>query len=142
MVLPPLLAAELTRLSGTPAGLDGFDAAGAAGVHFARVRRNRRLRWGSVAAAAASLAMGVFVIAPWGESRSGRSRMATEVATEVVGDLNGDGTVNMLDALMLATRVDAGEAMAAWDFNHDNMVDRRDADVLAMVAVDLKGGRL
>lgn len=130
-----MLQSELTRLAGTPAGLDRFNAAAAATAHLSRARRRQRLRWASVAAAA-SLMLGAFIaVQPFGSPRS-------SMAHALPGDLNADGTVDMLDALYLARSVDTGRTNPAWDFNHDAKVDRLDADTIARAAVDLKGGRL
>ncbi len=135
--LPSSLQAELTRLAGAPAGLDRFDAAVAAQAHFSRVRRQRRVRWAS-AALAASLLVGAFVTVQI--NLAGRSPAPANAG--LAGDLNHDGIVDMLDALLLAKHVAQGDADASWDFNRDQRVDRSDADTIARVAVDLKGGRL
>lgn len=132
--IPPMLGSELTRLAGTPAGLDRFNAAAAATAHLSRARRRQRLRWASVAAA--SLMLGAFIaIQPFGSPRP-------SMAHALPGDLNADGKVDMLDALFLARSVDTGRTNPSWDFNHDAKVDRLDADTIARAAVDLKGGRL
>jgi hypothetical protein len=63
------------------------------------------------------------------------------VAAGLVGDLNGDGKVDMLDALIEAERVKAGAGQGI-DFNGDGRVDSRDVDAIAMSAVRLERGRL
>ena len=62
------------------------------------------------------------------------------ITTSVPQDLNGDGRVDILDALILAKQVDAQRASsdARLDLNHDGVVDRKDADAIAMAAVQLR----
>lgn len=129
-----MLQSELTRLAGTPTGLDRFHAASAAAARLVRARQRRHLRWAS--AAAASLMLGAFIaMQPYPSPRS-------SFAHALPGDLNADGSVDMLDALHLAHSVGEGRTDPSWDFNHDSRVDRLDADAIACAAVDLKGGRL
>jgi len=60
----------------------------------------------------------------------------------VIGDLNSDRTVNILDALLLAQEI-ARKATgdAAWlaqrDLNADGKVDQKDVDAIALRAVNL-----
>ncbi len=56
------------------------------------------------------------------------------------GDVNGDGTVNILDALALAKHLANHDAIEKrWDLNDDGIVDQKDVDAVAMGAVSLKG---
>ena len=56
-------------------------------------------------------------------------------------DINRDGVVDILDALALARKIEAGE-MGEMDFNRDGVIDERDAATIAIDAVRLKrGGR-
>jgi len=50
-------------------------------------------------------------------------------------DVNRDGRVDIVDALVLAREIDAGRGML--DLNGDGVVDRRDAEVIATDAVKL-----
>jgi hypothetical protein len=55
------------------------------------------------------------------------------------GDLNADGAVNMVDALVLARHLAANDKTdPAWDLNHDGVIDQKDVDTLATAAVNLK----
>lgn len=124
-------------MNAAPGSWPGFDAAGLAADRLVAARRRRMLIRGASLAAAAGLALAV-VIAPWA-SRPGPVQV---IATGVAGDLNGDGRVDMLDALMLARAVDDARARREWDFTGDGSVDRADVDRLALGAVRLNGGGL
>lgn len=53
-------------------------------------------------------------------------------------DLDRNGSVNILDALLLARRVESGEPFdRRWDMNHDGQVDEADVEQIASVAVRL-----
>jgi hypothetical protein len=56
------------------------------------------------------------------------------------GDVNGDGVVDIRDALLLARSIEANQAKPADDLNGDKIVDRRDVDAVAMLAVRIDGG--
>jgi hypothetical protein len=58
-------------------------------------------------------------------------------------DLNHDGQVDILDAFQLARELQSGtKPSPALDLNGDDIVDRRDAEIIAAQAVKLeKGGR-
>jgi hypothetical protein len=62
-----------------------------------------------------------------------------QIVSSVPADIDGDGKVNILDALVLARRVDAQEP-GARDVNKDGAVDRDDVDAVAMLAVSLQRG--
>ena len=85
---------------------------------------------GAVAAVAAIVAIVIFV-------RPG-SHPTTPLATSN-GDINGDGIVDIRDALLLARQLDAG-SVKGQDVNHDGVTDRRDVDAIAMLAVRLDRG--
>jgi hypothetical protein len=94
-----------------------------AGLAVGRARRVRLTRWGL--AAAAGLAIG---ISAW---------IALRPATNAAGDVNGDGRVDILDALVLSRRIGEGRTQRGWDLNHDGRIDATDVDTLAMQAVRL-----
>ncbi len=53
-------------------------------------------------------------------------------------DVNGDRSVDILDAFALARRLEQPESVpAAWDFNNDGTIDRGDVDWIARVSVKL-----
>lgn len=117
------------------------------GVAAGAVRRRGRVRGrlvlmgGGVAAAAAVVWM-VWVMGP-SLARKGlppTTLGSAGVAAAPVGDLNGDGRVDMLDALIEAERLKAGGKGV--DFNRDGRVDGGDVDAIAMSAVKLERGSL
>ena len=110
--------------------------------------RSRLLRrWGGAAAAVAAVVLVAVMLLPRWERASYRvvqQRAVVPVAPATVADardVNTDGNVNILDAYLLAKRVERMESLdRAMDFNADGTVDRGDADVLAAASVQLKGG--
>jgi hypothetical protein len=56
----------------------------------------------------------------------------------VPGDVNADGRVDVIDALVLAERVRSGETRRSWDLNGDRVVDGRDSEEIMARAVDLE----
>jgi hypothetical protein len=67
------------------------------------------------------------------------SMQAARVAVQRDGDADGNDTVDIRDALALARKVEAGNATwTRWeDLNRDKVVDRKDVDAIAMMAVSL-----
>lgn len=65
-----------------------------------------------------------------GLERMGKSELAAD-------DFNGDGLVDIIDALVLARDIDGGQGR---DLNADGRIDRTDIDHLAARAVKLPGG--
>jgi Dockerin type I domain len=102
----------------------------AAAVASRRVMIRRLTRWGLVAAA--GLAVGVSLVA-----RLGWHGRATGANAALAEDVNGDGAVDILDALALERAVERGSAAKAWDLDGDGVVDRADVDRVAMAAVRL-----
>lgn len=64
---------------------------------------------------------------------------APVAASRVVGDVNGDGRVDIVDALALARRVESGGgAPRKWeDLDHDGKVTPADVEQVAQLAVKL-----
>jgi hypothetical protein len=57
-----------------------------------------------------------------------------------IGDVNRDGRVDILDALVVARALaDGGKLDASWDMNHDGVVDQKDVDWIAATAVNVSG---
>jgi len=118
----------------------GIDAAvvAMARAHLAARRRRRMVLIAGTLAAAAGLAIAAVVA--WPGSRGTRGGPITGAPGRVtVGDINGDGVVDMLDALVLAKDV---ERRLGRDINGDGVVDSRDVDAVAQLAVRLDGGTL
>jgi hypothetical protein len=96
----------------------------------ARRRRRMTIRWATSLAAALTLAVILH-------------RPTTPLPTQIVksaikGDLNADGRIDMTDALLLAKHVAAHDKSdTAWDTNGDGIIDQKDIDALAAIAVSL-----
>ena len=90
-------------------------------------RRSRSWQWISAAAA--------LIVAGW----LAWPQFGTQIARE---DVNRDGRVDILDALVLSRRISSGGAQGTqWDLNHDGVIDERDVELIAKRAVRLaKGG--
>ena len=98
------------------------------------VRRRRRmvLRWALPPAAAAAVILW-FVLGPFLTPGGGR--------TVTAQDIDGNGRVNILDALALARNIKSDQvADQPWDFNGDGEINRKDVDTVAMSAVSLNKG--
>ena len=104
-------------------------------AHLARRSRQARRWWGAAAAAAlaACVALVVWVNIP--------ARVRSH-AISLTGDVNHDGRVDIVDALLLARALEKNSDGRTWseDVNHDGTVDRRDVDAIAMAAVKLETG--
>jgi hypothetical protein len=133
--LPPRLADAVrdayTHRVAIPRRLDDALLA-TARAKFERRRRTRlMIRWGTGLAAglAAAITLALVLHRP---SHSPAQTLAK-------GDLNADGRVTMVDALVLARRIAAKDPVdPAWDTNADGRVDQQDVDALAAAAVNLK----
>lgn len=110
-------------------------------------RRNRLLlRWAVPPAAAAAVIMWVvfnpFVTPDMEDSPLFES--AGPLGTRQLADhrdIDGNGRVNILDALALARSIkDDRVAEQPWDFNGDGLIDRQDVDTVAQSAVRLNKG--
>ena len=133
---PPLLLAELHRAYGaTPAVAPSIDQAI---LREARAGFGRRGRFRTVArwtGAAAAVAAAVVVIVL--NFRQDRPAAGTTVA----GDVDRSGRIDIVDALVLARQVEAGPprgTVEANDVTGDGVLDRRDVDHVANLAVKLR----
>lgn len=107
---------------------------------------SRSRRWGGIAliATAAAIVFAFqFVLQQMAkpDRRDTRKQTAAPAIVAQREDIDGNGRIDILDAFVLAKRVDANSAInPAWDFNADGHVDRKDVDAVAQVAVQLNGG--
>ena len=136
--LPPKFADALRETyahrSDVPANRERFILS-AGRARFAAKRRPRRIvQWsaGLAAAVAATFAITTWIHHP-----------APPKQPIARGDLNADGAVNMIDALVLARHLAANDPSdASWDLNRDGAIDQKDIDTLATTVVNLKQPRL
>jgi len=137
--IPAGLARELRAVyRGGARASRGMDEAvlGLARERAAAAGGGRRLRvagWLS-AAAAVVLVASLLYVRPWAGGVTGGGVVAAGAM-----DVNGDGVVDILDALALAKAVEAGTGTV--DVNGDGVVDGVDVGVLAAAAVRLDGKR-
>ena len=114
---------------------DAVDAAviGRAREHLAKSARARPFLWQW---AAALVLLGILAVAL-------TSLLSSRSNAVARNDFNGDGKVDVLDALALARSVEArGQLSIKWDLNGDGIVNRQDADaILVDVVVLRKAGR-
>jgi len=141
---PPRLKAGLAEIFGSaPAIARSMDDRILGAAREQSIRRNR-MRWtiryaiGSVAAAAAVVLIAIKM------NRHDQPIVNDPTpAVATAEDFNRDGSVDMIDAFLMARKVAAKESLAKeWDFNHDGAVDTKDVDVVAFSAVKIKGGDL
>src|SRR5437763_3240708 len=114
--LPDPLIAEFSRLyRAEPAVPPEVDRAilNRARAHLAGRGRLRLLLRTAGAAAAVAAVVAMVVLLHFGQ-RPGAPLAA------VAGDVNGDGVVDIRDAMLLARRLESGQP-AAQDFNHDGV---------------------
>jgi hypothetical protein len=114
----------------------------------ALIRRRRAtvrfLGRAAAVATAAGLALAAVVIPQWGAQRGSAPLVLAPARPSIAGDVNGDGGVNILDALALARRIDLPDSTAASgtpanaDLNGDGAVDLKDVDAIAQASVRLE----
>ena len=106
---------------------------------FARRRRFWLYARAAGAAAAAAAAAVVVVVIYLDRDRASPTPVAGTQAVRT-GDVDQSGRVDVLDALVLARRVQAGAGgtpRRGDDVNGDGVVDRRDVDAVAVMAVSV-----
>jgi Dockerin type I domain len=105
---------------------------------FADTPDTRALRWRRIAAplaAAAAIALGVWIVWP------SATPPTPSPPIVIAGDIDHNGSVDILDAFALARRLDAGQPVPAnWDMTADGRVDRADVSAITTIAVSLSGG--
>jgi len=146
--LKPEFSEDLGRLFAPdrpiPACVDRA-VAEAARQHFGRPRRRLWKRhWAVPATAAAAILLGVclwwFTASPASHTEHDRRAQALAVA-QPEADIDNNGKVDILDAFTLARHIESSlPTEATWDFNGDGLIDRRDVDTVALVAVRLDKG--
>jgi len=87
-------------------------------------------RWAAIAlAAAAMVVIAIRLLGPVVEGN--KSQLAK------LGDVNHDNQVNILDAFIVARHISRNERLdKAWDVNGDGVVDQKDVDLIASMAVE------
>ncbi len=138
--LPPHLSGDLDGVyPAAPQVPREVDRAILHAAHAGLLRRRRRVRWGGFGAAAAGVAI-VVGVAVWTAREPLASPRGPAVATRAE-DINGDGVVDIRDALRLANQLRAAGGPPAGlkdrDVTGDGRVDLRDVDAIAMAAVRL-----
>lgn len=160
--LPPAIADALRELDG-PAVLPDADRDAAvlsgARLHLAPLQRKRRnTRWfigsaaGGALAAAAMICVAVFLGDPAGKAEAPEFAAQTDrsspesgllstppTSAAQPGDLDHNGSLDILDAYALAKRIEQGRADID-DLNGDGQLNQRDIDWIANRAVALKLG--
>lgn len=103
------------------------------------VRRRRawmvmgRLSVGVATAALVTIAVRMFVVAP---SSHPPTAMVQPAKLYQLADVNHDGRVDILDAYFVARKIARKEPLdPAWDINGDGVVDQKDVDLIATLAV-------
>ena len=142
--VPSLLARDLAELYRrditVPREIDDAVLWAARG-RFARERRMYMLlRWGGgVAAAAAIILLGLGL---WRAGSTSQAPVAiVRFEPRDPQDINLDGQVDILDAFLLAKRIQSTATQdVVYDVNHDGQVDQEDARTIAISAVHIGRG--
>lgn len=96
--------------------------------------RLRFARW-AVSAAAAAVVVFAFV-----HNYDGVRNVDSPGVAVAIEDIDHNGRVDILDAFVLARRIQAGKVDQKWDVNADGVVNGKDVDAVAASAVRLKKG--
>jgi hypothetical protein len=131
----PELARDLSAMHVEPVPAEVDEAI----LEMARHSLGRPRRIGRLAplgGVAAAIAITVWIAWPGAQRTPGPAA--------IVGDINSDGRVDILDAFALAKTLDArrhgvtGQALRnGWDVTGDGLIDRRDVDAIATMAVSI-----
>ncbi len=147
---PPAFARDLKALytsrSAIPPATDEAILTHTQRRSIGRRRKHLLLRWAVPPAAAAAVIMWVvfnpFVTPDLDDSP--RFESSGTLATRQLADhrdIDGNGRVDILDALALARSIKDNRATEQmWDFNGDGLIDRKDVDTVAQSAVRLNKG--
>jgi len=110
-----------------------------AAVVAAQIERRRRPRWLRPLYIAAPLAAAASIMVFVTTVRSPQlSQPAASAPAAAAADLNSDGKIDIVDALLLARDLKRQSAQQPqWDLNGDGRVDQADIDRIAQAAVSL-----
>jgi len=128
-----LRAAARDGATDIAAGIEALDAAvyDLAEETAVRIGARRRAPWRVLIAAAALIALALAVTTPWQHAGPGAAAR---------NDINADGRQDILDALVVARGLAAGDSIQTrWDVTDDGIVDHRDVDSLARSVVSMSG---
>lgn len=139
--VPERLRRDLSDVFSSESGVPGsVDRAieRAVGERFGRRRQALPWRWGGLAAAAGLVLVGGIVLWSLTRATTGPDEQNSLQARRGVGDadLNRDGNVDVLDALILAKAVDAGDSVL--DLTGDGATSAADVEALARRIVTLR----
>jgi hypothetical protein len=106
-------------------------------AHVAGRKRTLLLR--RVAGAAAAVILVAAALIPFRHTDHdwATRQRASRDASQTRADIDINGAVDIRDALALARRIDEKLTQPNNDLNGDNVIDRRDVDAIAMMAVRL-----
>ncbi|MBX2850579.1 MAG: hypothetical protein KTR15_02390 [Phycisphaeraceae bacterium] len=155
--LPPAIIDALRDIDGPavlPDAQRDADVLSGARQHLAqaapvdRKRRNLRLFFaggaGGAIAAAAMVAFVVFVGNPFAKQADPNLAAVTPNSPQPTlaqpGDLDANGSIDILDAYALAKQIDRGQASTETDLNGDGRIDQSDIDWIANRSVALNTG--
>jgi hypothetical protein len=138
--LPDGLVEELGRLYRrpvpVPAERDRVILSGARAQMAKRRRLRLVMRLGGAAAAVAAV---VALVLRTPEIPDAERQVRPAVAVKP-RDVNRDNVVDIVDAYLLARKIEKGDvAQTQWDFDGNGAVDRKDADAIANEVVSLGG---
>jgi hypothetical protein len=136
-----LFKAELARLNepgiAVPMELDEAILSGAKSSFDSRRRKwmiIQRIGAGLAAAAVLAIAVHIFLPSPHSPGPLERPQLAQ------MADINHDGRVDILDAYVVARHIARHDSLdKAWDINGDGVVDQKDVDLIATLAVHVSG---
>lgn len=105
-----------------------------------RLRPSISVRVAASSSAAAALVMAVLLLQP---TRPPTLTPSSALATALPGDIDGNGRIDIVDALVLSNRITKARTLDPdWDLNADGAVDHQDALSIRARIVKLDGGAL